>query len=433
VSGEDFRTFEAFVENAAAVPLMEFSDELLLHHVLVVGATGAGKTNDALALVMHAARHGTSVLVVDPKAEYRQLLNVPGVAGKVLVVGVGKPFPFLWNPLEVPGGVSAGLWLKAFADVFTRAYGLSDPSRRILFDCLRGLYGRYGVVEGRGVFPTLRELEVEVGRFRAESPNEANSKRAVENRLHILNTGLLGDALNVPQGYGLKDFGGRIVVLELDRVPSMRDQAFVVEMLLGALWEALHHAPSSVGGLRQLVVVEEAHRYLSEARPPSRRGERSLLELAVAEGRRYGFGFVILDQLPGLLSRYVLENCATKVVHRLESWEQVRLLMDAMAVRLDTVLAKIALHSPPGYAVMKTPWLEAVRTPSLVRFPLLQRALPSDEDVVAGGVFLSREAAVAEERRRHIALLARSEDVSLDVRVGLQGREAQASAAHREG
>jgi len=96
--------------------------------------------------------------------------------------------------------------------------------------------------------------------------------------------------------------------------------------------------------------------------------------------------------------------------------------MDAMAVRLDTVLAKIALHSPPGYAVMKTPWLEAVRTPSLVRFPLLQRALPSDEDLATRGVFLSRETAVAEERRRYISLLLKRGDLSPEVRVGLQGR-----------
>jgi DNA helicase HerA-like ATPase len=73
--------------------------------------------------------------------------------------------------------------------------------------------------------------------------------------------------------------------------------------------------------------VEEAHRYLSEERPPSQRGDRTLLELAIAEARRYGWGFVILDQMPVLLSRYVWDNMGTVVMHRLtnvESFERVK-------------------------------------------------------------------------------------------------------------
>jgi len=49
--------------------------------------------------------------------------------------------------------------------------------------------------------------------------------------------------------------------------------------------------------------VQGGQRTLSEERPPTQRGERTLLELAVAEARRCGWGFIIIDQMPALLSR----------------------------------------------------------------------------------------------------------------------------------
>jgi hypothetical protein len=79
--------------------------------------------------------------------------------------------------------------------------------------------------------------------------------------------------------------------------------------------------------LHRLIVVEEAHRYLSEERPPSERGDRTLLELSIAEGRSYGWGFLIIDQMPLLLSRYVWDNAGTVLAHRLanvESWKAVK-------------------------------------------------------------------------------------------------------------
>lgn len=50
-------------------------------------------------------------------------------------------------------------------------------------------------------------------------------------------------------------------------------------------------------------------------------------ELAITEARRYGWGFVVVDQMPLLLSRYVWGNMGMVLVHRLanlESWKMVR-------------------------------------------------------------------------------------------------------------
>ena len=77
-------------------------------------------------------------------------------------------------------------------------------------------------------------------------------------------------------------------------------------------------------------MVEEAHRYLSEERPSAQRGERTLLELAIAEARRYGWGFVIVDQMPLLLSRYVWDNMGSIAAHRLSNIESLTVTIDAI-------------------------------------------------------------------------------------------------------
>jgi DNA helicase HerA-like ATPase len=209
--------------------------------------------------------------------------------------------------------------------VFTRAYGLSEPSRRILLDSL------FELRRGSKGSPTLRELEKQVGSFEAGSGKEQASRRSLESRLHIINTGPIGESLNTEDALDVEALEGKVVVFEIGEVDSLKDQAFLAELLLLYLWQ---HDKAFVDEgeekLKRLVVVEEAHRYLSEERPPEKRGERTLLELALAEARRYGWGFVIVDQMPNLLSRYVWDNVGTVIVHRLSNMDSYQTVKKAL-------------------------------------------------------------------------------------------------------
>jgi hypothetical protein len=80
-----------------------------------------------------------------------------------------------FNPLIPPSGVDLELWDRAFTDVFIRAYGLSEPSRRIMLDSLFDFRQKH-----TDDTPTLRNIELEVGKFAAGSPKEQNSRRSLE-------------------------------------------------------------------------------------------------------------------------------------------------------------------------------------------------------------------------------------------------------------
>lgn len=304
-----------------------WTDRLLLRHALILGATGSGKTNHAFSAILESVAFSPkSCLIIDVKREYR---NLDGLAQEpVEVKAIGDEPRISFNPLAPPPSVEPDLWDGSFIDVFTRAYGLSEPSRRILFDCL------WSLRQEAKVSPTLGELEGAVGRFEAGSPKEENSRRSLESRLHIINRRSIGRSLNSEQALDFASMEDKITVYEIGRVDSLKDQRFLAELMLAQLWN--YDKARSIGEgapeerLQRLIVVEEAHRYLSEERPPQQRGERTLLELAIAEARRYGLGFLIVDQMPELLSRYVWDNCGTVIAHRLTNMGSYEIVKSAL-------------------------------------------------------------------------------------------------------
>jgi DNA helicase HerA-like ATPase len=308
----------------AAFTKFTIDSKLLLRHILVLGSTGSGKTTHSLQIVRTATKLPESpmCLVIDVKNEY-------GVLSGSSVLSIGGQPKVRFNPLVPPGGVEAEHWDRAFADVFTRSYGLSEPSRRILLDSLFVL--RH---ETKG-HPTLRELEREVANFLSGSPKESNSKRSLESRLHIINTGPIGISLNTEDILDVGSMTGKTAVFEIGDVDSLRDQRFLAELLLIYFWQFDKcHLGDQAERLRRLIVVEEAHRYLSEERPPAQRGDRTLLELAIAEARRYGWGFLIVDQMPLLLSRYVWDNMGTVIAHRLTNVDSCEVVEKAIGQRV---------------------------------------------------------------------------------------------------
>jgi hypothetical protein len=304
-----------------------FTEPLLLRHALILGATGSGKTNHAFyAIRQSVADRPKTCFIIDVKREYRNLDGL--VQEAVQPISVGDEPRVSFNPLIPPVPAEPDLWDRAFIDVFTRAYGLSEPSRRILLDCL------WSLRQGSKMSPTLRELEAEVGRFKAGSQKEQSSQRSLESRLHIINMGPMGMSLNSELALDFAGMEEKVTVYEVGKVESLRDQRFLAEVALAQLWHydkarALRDEGDGEK-LRRLIVVEEAHRYLSEERPPQQRGERTLLELAIAEARRYGWGFIIVDQMPTLLSRYVWDNCGTVIAHRLTNLDAYDVVKNAL-------------------------------------------------------------------------------------------------------
>ncbi len=114
--------------------------------------------------------------------------------------------------------------------------------------------------------------------------------------------------------------GGKkpITILNLSGVPSS-----VLERLVGSILKIVYEAlfwsrEKTEGGIQRplLVVMEEAHRYLSD------RLEGTASEVAqriVKEGRKYGVGAMIVSQRPSEVNETVLSQCGTFFALRLSN------------------------------------------------------------------------------------------------------------------
>lgn len=310
-----------------------------LRNILIAGSVGTGKTNLAKLLIQRAVELG-DVFILDVKGEYRDVIQWAYQRGYLAsTLAVGRPSYLKLNPLEPPLGVNPSVWVANVADIITRGYGLGEPSRRILQDCIHYLYREHhvtGSMEESLTWPTLRELEQAVEKFHTMGSRELNTKRALVSRLHLMSAGELGKGLNTMVGFDPSFFSDRVVAVELDWVNSVRDQQVLAEFLVGAIWES-RKATFSERDRLMVIVFEEAHRFIPEARPKWEHGNRTLLERCYAEGRSYGLGLVAVDQQPSLLSRYITANTGTKFGGRLTTHNDVQLIVDALALQEEII------------------------------------------------------------------------------------------------
>ena len=109
-----------------------------------------------------------------------------------------------------------------------------------------------------------------------------------------------------------------ITILDLSGIPSA-----VVARLIGAILKIIYEGlfwgrEKSEGGIARplLVVMEEAHRYLSkEADGPA----RAMVQRIVKEGRKFGIGAMIISQRPSEVDETILSQCGTFIALRLSN------------------------------------------------------------------------------------------------------------------
>ena len=142
----------------------------------------------------------------------------------------------------------------------------------------------------------------------------------------IAATGATSDAAIVDVGAGasrlvdcLLDQGfRRITVLDLSGVPSQ-----VLVRLIGGILNITYEAmfwgrnlPEGGRNRPELVVMEEAHRYLGrDADNPA----RDMVQRIVKEGRKFGVGAMIVSQRPSEIDETILSQCGTQFALRLSN------------------------------------------------------------------------------------------------------------------
>ena len=118
------------------------------------------------------------------------------------------------------------------------------------------------------------------------------------------------------------------------------------------------------GELPIVLVLEEAQNYIRQPHSAEEDSiSRNVFERIAREGRKYGLGLVVASQRPSELSKTVLSQCNSFIVHRLQNPEDLRYFRDIVPGIYGPLLEQVPALAPRTALVLG----ESVSAPTLVK------------------------------------------------------------------
>ncbi|HEX2317219.1 MAG TPA: ATP-binding protein [Thermomonospora sp.] len=358
-------------------------------HVFVTGATGGGKSQTVRHLLEQLTRAGVPWLAIEPaKSEYAAMAGrIEDLGAHVTVINPSDPrtVPLSVNPLAPEPGYPVQAHIDMVRALFQAAFDAEEPFPQIMSQALQRVYESNGwdVVTGAAApgslvepaVPTLEQLQRAalqvIGEVGYGRELMADVKGFVDVRLRSLRIGSAGRFF---EGGHPADIGGMLrdnIVLAIEDVANDEDKAFLMGTLIIRIVEHLRMRARNAGsgdgpgGLRHVIVIEEAHRLLRN-RGPERTSSHAVELFAgmLAEIRAYGEGIIVAEQIPTKLVPDVIKNTALKVVHRLPAFDDRHQVGAAMNLDEDQSREVVSLR--PGVAAV---FADGMDRPLRVRIP----------------------------------------------------------------
>lgn len=336
----------------------------LQRHAFVSGVTGSGKTNTLFQILKQIDRDRVPFLILEPaKSEYRAFASAPTFKNRFRIYTVGdeRVAPLRMNPFEVLGwpAIPVSVHLDLLRSCFAASFGMWTPLPQILEQCLHEIYKDRGwnVVSNKNsrlpeganpapAFPTLSDLaakiDVYITSLGYEDRVRADMRAALLTRIKGLQTGGKGALFDSAHSTPIADLLTNPTVLELQNLGDDDDKAFFMALLFARLVEYRRSQGPSASGLKHVLVIEEAHRLLTnvgrpggaaqgEQADPKGKAVESFSNL-ISEIRAYGQGLIVVDQVPSKLAPDVIKNTNLKVIHRIVAEDDRAILSGATAM-----------------------------------------------------------------------------------------------------
>jgi DNA helicase HerA-like ATPase len=158
-----------------------------------------------------------------------------------------------------------------------------------------------------------------------------------------------------------------IVIIDLSLLASevLENVTALIGRLLHEFLQRLSDPVSGVGRgeFPVVLVLEEAQNYIRENRRIEEDSiSKQVFERIAREGRKYGLGLVVASQRPSELSKTVLSQCNSFIVHRLQNPEDLRYFREIVPGIYGQLLDQLPALAPRSALVLG----ECVQAPALV-------------------------------------------------------------------
>ena len=312
----------------------------LAKHMLIVGTPGSGKTTFSVSLLDRLWKeHNIPFLVIEPaKNEYRALVqSIPDL--QVFTPGKNFISPFVYNPFVPPKNVKLETYKSTLKTAFAAGVSMTTPLDKIFEESISNCYSDFRwldnyTVEDKGeIFNISDFIKCFQETFDAigYTGDAKNIGRAGVVRLKSL-INLFDNYYSIP----IEDLLSKPTIIELAAIENSDQKALIISLLLLSILAYVNSNYVGEGGLRNVILLEEAH-VLLDADTNAGQGEanpsliaQGLVKRMLAEIRSYGVGLIIADQSPRKVSIDVVALTDMKMVFRLVEATDKQIVADSM-------------------------------------------------------------------------------------------------------
>ena len=294
------------------------TEDELVRHVAIFGATGSGKTSTSAQLASQVAHKGYTVIVLDWYGEYSQYL-------KDFLRLQGNLPPI--NPLGIAK-------VEELTDLLGQALDLTEPQKFLLYLVLMRLksLGRFDL---QLLLDVVKELEDSSSWMR-------DVKYALIRKL-VLMFSEEGSKLFSSEGKGAEELGKLLedkrIIIDLSTIESetLRRLYGLFVLLFFA-----HYKMKKKNDKKSLIIIDEAQNYFNE-------NKNIVIDRILREYRKFGISLCLVTQSPSAVSDDVLKNTSVKIIHSIKSNLDKRILSESTALpkELSDYLDKL----DPGEAI----------------------------------------------------------------------------------
>lgn len=370
----------------------------LTKHALVAGVTGSGKTTTIKSVLLQLHKKEIPFLIFEPaKTEYRSLKNeIPGL--KVYRLGVNDAENFQINAFEFEEGMNLQTHLDYLKSVFIAAFPMYGPMPYILEQGIYKIYEDYGwdfvsgeniyqdeISDRKKLFPIMSDLYHAIDQvtdavgYSSDTQNDV--KGALRVRIGSMITGAKGKILNTQSSISIKELITKSTVLELENIGDNQEKVFLMGMILIKIYEYYISQGIFQKEIKNLLVIEEAHRLLENVTANNNNEIADLkgkaMELfndVLSEVRTYGQGIMVAEQIPTKISVDVIKNTNLKIIHRLYA-EDDRDITGKSIGLIDEQIEKI-VKLKTGEAIT---FHDRLPEPVMINVPLNESVLASND------------------------------------------------------
>lgn len=337
-AGRQSRTYASNLINAGDITLgrlrssggfdtigISLSD--LAKHMLVVGTPGSGKTTFSVGLLDRLWKeHGVPFLVIEPaKNEYRALIqSIPDL--QVFTPGKSTVSPFVYNPFVPPKGVRLETHKTTLKTAFAAGVSMTTPLDKLFEETIDTCYSdfrwldTYTSEDGGRIFNIADFIKCFQKTFEriGYRGDASNIGKAGIVRLKSLER-LFDNYHSIP----VEDLLSRPTVIELAAIENGDQKALIVALLLLSILAYVNANYLGQGGLRNVILLEEAHVLLDGGGNVGQGDSnptliaQGLVKRMLAEIRSYGVGMIIADQSPRKVTTDVVALTDMKAAFRL--------------------------------------------------------------------------------------------------------------------